>query len=176
MAEVKQDYTTLGGSMLYKLIQRSFPGWFKFNSVYVMQPMYTPSANEKIQTELGTIKSFSLDPPAPPKRMTILNTHAAITNLLANNTDFKVRYGESLPDLIFKDFMLSGDAIANTKNHTCVRGELMSCPGGLGLFENWFETTMKTILAREAYHLGKPLQVDITKEYVNLRPSTIRLS
>jgi len=40
----------------------------------------------------------------------------------------------------------------------------MSCPGGLGLFESWFETTMKTILAREAYHLGKPLQVDITKD------------
>lgn len=150
--------------MLYKLIQRSFPGWFKFNSVYVMQPMYTPKMNESIAKELGTLSTFSLDPPAPPKRMTLLNTHAAISKVLANNTDFKVRYGESLPDLIFSDFMLSGDGAANGKNHACVRGQIMSCPADLMVFETWFESRMRKILTREAYTLGKKYQVDITKE------------
>lgn len=29
MAEIKQNYQTLGGSMLYRLIHRAFPKWFK---------------------------------------------------------------------------------------------------------------------------------------------------
>jgi len=149
---------------MYKLIQRAFPGWFKFNSVYVMQPMYTPKMNAQIIKELGTASSFSLDPPAPPKRMTILNTHAAISALLADNSSFKVRYGESLPDLIFADFMLSGDNTANAQNHTLTRKVLMGCPAGMPVFEAWFETMTRKILAREAYKLKDVYQVDITKE------------
>ena len=41
MNEVQGDPKTLGKSMLYKLIQRGVPGWFPFNSISVMQPMYT---------------------------------------------------------------------------------------------------------------------------------------
>lgn len=153
---------------MYKLIQRAFPGWFKFNSVYVMQPMYTPKMNAEIIKELGTAKSFCLDPPAPPKRMTILNTHSAVSALLGDNTNFKVRYGEKLPDLIFADFMLCGDNKANSKNKMLTRKELMGgCPagpGGMQVFEEYFESMTRKILAREAYKLKDVYQVDITKE------------
>ncbi|PHH86123.1 hypothetical protein CDD83_10692 [Cordyceps sp. RAO-2017] len=53
--EVQPDPKTLGGSVLYRLIQRGLPGWFPFNSVAVMQPFYTPEANERIARELGTM-------------------------------------------------------------------------------------------------------------------------
>ncbi|KAK3178351.1 hypothetical protein OEA41_000486 [Lepraria neglecta] len=82
MTEVNQNYETLGGSMLYRLIHQAFPKWFKFKSVYVMQPMYLPSRNAEIFKKFGTMDQYCLDPPAPPPKATFLNSHAATSALL----------------------------------------------------------------------------------------------
>ena len=164
MAEVQQNYETLGGSMLYRLIHRSFPKWFKFNSIYVMQPMYLPSMNQEIAKQFGTFDQYCLDPPAPPPKMTILSTHAAISSLLNDQKNFKVKYGLQLPDLVFAEYMLQGDGAANRDNHSFVAKRLMNVPGGLDLYARSFEKTMRKVLAREAYKLGNFFQVDITKE------------
>lgn len=164
MAEIKQDYETLGGSMLYRLIQRSFPKWFKFNSVYVMQPMYLPSMNKEIFEKFRIMDQYCMDAPAPPPKLTILNTHAAISALLNDQANFKVKYGLQLPDLVFPEYMLQGDGPKNTENHKFVVQRLFNVPGGLDLYAKAFEATMRKILTRESYKLGDPFQVDISKE------------
>ncbi|KAL8910281.1 MAG: hypothetical protein Q9171_004404 [Xanthocarpia ochracea] len=164
MAEVKQNYDTLGGSMMYRLIQRAVPKWFKFNSIYVMQPMYLPSMNEEIAKELGTIDQYNLGPPAPPPNITVLTTHAAIAALLDDQANFKVKYGMQLPDLVFPEYMLQGDGDANRENHKFVAQRIMNVPGGLDLYAEAFHETMRKILAREAYKLGNQFQVDMTKD------------
>ena len=164
MAEVQQNYDTLGGSMLYRLIHRAVPKWFKFNSIYVMQPMYLPKMNEEIAKEFNTIDLYSLDPPAPPPKITVLSTQAAISALLNDQANFKVKYGMQLPDLVFPEYMLQGDGAANRDNHAFVAKRMMNVPGGLDLYAKAFESTMRQILAREAYKLGNQFQVDLTKE------------
>ena len=162
MSEVKQNYETLGGSMLHRLIHRAFPNWFKFNSVYVMQPMYLPSMNVEIFKQLGTLDQYCLDPPAPPPKMTILNKHASISALLNDQANFKVKYGMKLSDLVFPDFMFMGDGPTHRANHAFVAERVMS--PGMGTYAKSTEETMRKILARESYKLGEPFQVDITKE------------
>lgn len=164
MTEVQSINETLGGSMLYRLIHRAFPKWFKFNSLYVMQPMYLPSMNQEIAKQFGTIDQYSPDPPAPPPKMTILSTHTAISSLLNDQRNFKVKYGVQLPDLVFADYMLQGDGTANGENHKLVAQRMINVPGGLDLYQNSFEQTMRRILTREAYKLGDYFQVDMTKE------------
>ena len=166
MAEITQDYETLGGSMLHKLMHRSFPKWFKFNTVYVMQPMYLPSMNVEIFKEFGTIDQYCLDPPAPPPKMTILNSHEAVKTLLNDQANFKVKYGIQLPDLVFPEYMLQGDGPKNRENHAFVVKRIMEISGGMNLYAKSTEETMRRILARESYKLGDRFQVDITKEYV----------
>ncbi|KAL8627546.1 hypothetical protein Q9189_006747 [Teloschistes chrysophthalmus] len=164
MAEVKQNYDTLGGSMMYRLIQRAVPKWFKFNSIYVMQPMYLPSMNKEIAEQFGTIDQYSLDPPAAPPKTTVLSTHAAIAALLDDQANFKVKYGMQLPDLVFPEYMLQGDGAANRENHRFVAQRMMNVPGGLDLYAKAFDESMRTILKRESYKLGKQYQVDMTKD------------
>ena len=151
--------------MLYRLIQRAVPKWFKFNSIYVMQPMYLPSMNKEIAEEFKTIDQYSLDPPAPPPKTTILNTHAAISALLNDQANFKVKYGIQLPDLVFPEYMLQGDGPTNRENHSFVAQRMLNVPGGLDLYAKAFEETTRKILARESYKLGPQYQVDMTKEY-----------
>ena len=160
--------------MLYRLIQRAVPGWFKFNSIYVMQPMYLPSMNIEIAKEFNTIDQYSLDPPAQPPKKTLLNTHAAISALLNDQANFKVKYGLQLPDVVFKDYMLQGDGAANRENHSFDAQRILNVPGGLDLYAKAFDETTRKILARESYKLGPQYQVDMTKEYVTAVPSDIR--
>ena len=150
--------------MLYRLVQRAVPKWFKFNSIYVMQPMYLPSMNQEIAKQFNTIDQYSLDPPAPPPKITLLNTHAAISAVLNDPANFKVKYGMQLPDLVFAEYMLQGDGAANRENHAFVAKRIMNVPGGLDLYAKAFEDTMHKILAREAYKLGDRYQVDMTRE------------
>ena len=150
--------------MLYRLIHRAFPKWFKFNSVYVMQPMYLPSMNAEIFKKFGTMDQYCLDPPAPPPKVTVLNSHAAISALLNDQANFKVKYGMQLPDLVFPEFMLQGDGRKNTDNRKFVGQRMMNVPGGMDLYAKSFDETTRKILARESYKLGDTFQVDITKE------------
>ncbi|CAI4218929.1 unnamed protein product [Parascedosporium putredinis] len=76
------------GSMLYKLIQRGLPGWFPFNSVAVMQPMYTKKANIQIAKKLGTIDQFTVDDPKPPKQPIIVTSNATAKKALSNPDTF----------------------------------------------------------------------------------------
>ena len=129
-----------------------------------MQPMYLPSMNAEIFKQIDTIGQFCLDPPAPPRKVTLLNTHAAISALLNDQANFKVKYGVQLPDLVFPEYMLQGDGPKNTDNHKFVGQRLMNVSGGLDLYAKSFDEATRKVLARESYKLGNTFQVDITKE------------
>ncbi|KAM3542308.1 hypothetical protein ARSEF1564_004756 [Beauveria bassiana] len=121
MNEVTGDPKTLGGSMLYKLIQRGVPGWFPFNSIAVMQPMYTKKANMDIAKELGTLEQYSLEPAKPPKLPVVISTAAGIKQVLGNPDAFPLGWGEVLNNIFYgkRDvgwFMLAGTEPRNIEH------------------------------------------------------------
>jgi hypothetical protein len=62
MDEVTPNPAGLKGSMFYKLIQRALPGWFKYDSIYLWQPMYTPDKNIELVIDQKKIKEFTRQP------------------------------------------------------------------------------------------------------------------
>jgi len=48
MREVTSDPDILKGSVFHRLWQRAFPGYFKYNSVLLWQPFYTPKMNLEV--------------------------------------------------------------------------------------------------------------------------------
>ncbi|PHH71179.1 hypothetical protein CDD82_6708 [Ophiocordyceps australis] len=119
--EVQYDPKTLGGSMLYKLIQRGLPGWFPYNSVAVMQPMFTKAANARIATELGTIAQYTLDDPKPPPHRVVLVTSAAMKQVLGQSDKFAVPWLPGFNALFpgkktYEWYMLAGDEPRNAEH------------------------------------------------------------
>jgi hypothetical protein len=115
--------------MFYKLIQRAFPGWFAFNSIYVMQPMFTPSKNQEIAEELGTIKMYSTNPPATPPALSLVTSHAVATAVQSNKQIFRVPWLKGLNDMFpgkksYESFMLGGDAESNAEQRKLVESVL----------------------------------------------------
>jgi linoleate 10R-lipoxygenase len=168
--EVQQDYKTLGGSMLYKLIQRGIPGWFPFNSVAVMQPMYTKKKNEEIAKEIGTIKQYTLDDPQPPHNTVVLSTAAAIREVLSNPKQFVVIWNAGLSQLFpgektFDWYMLAGDAEQNLA-HRASFGKAMSKIKNIsGAVNDFIQTIGKQIIEKETFELKKGLnQIDLMRD------------
>ncbi|KAF5138262.1 Psi-producing oxygenase A [Metarhizium anisopliae] len=168
--EVQQDYKTLGGSMLYKLIQRGVPGWFPFNSVAVMQPMYTKKANEKIAQELGTLDQYTLDDPKPPGMPITISANASIKQIFDNPAQFAVPWLKSFNCLFpgKKDlgwFMLAGDethGYANRAGFGKAMGNIPHLHHAMNEFIHGVGTQM---IQKETFRLKEGLnQADLVRD------------
>ncbi|TDZ65292.1 Psi-producing oxygenase A [Colletotrichum trifolii] len=173
--EVQQDYKTLGGSMLYKLIQRGLPGWFPFNSVAVMQPMYTKKANAAIAEELGTIGQFSLAGVKAPPKPVVVSTAASVRHVLGNPKQFVVPWLPALnslfsgsgsgPDKDVGWFMLAGDQPRNAQH----RGDFVKALGKLPNLHEAVHALVERegarLMEREAFRLRDGLfQLDLVRD------------
>lgn len=187
MAAVAQDYKTfvpilflftladslcsLGGSMMYRLIQRAVPGWFPFNSLHVMQPMFTRKMNEEIARQFGTIAQYTLNDPSPPRRPVVLTKHALIRKVLKDQRCFVVPWAAGLNQIFpgkedYSTYMLGGDKVVNTAQRNLV-GDILYGPADFKkLLSDFVMTVGKSYLKANMFTLGKSLQqIDIIREY-----------
>lgn len=168
--EVQQDYKTMGGSMLYKLIQRGLPGWFPFNSIAVMQPMYTKQANEQIARELGTIQQFTLDDPKPPRKAVPIFTSAAIKQALSSPKQFVVPWLSAVNALFpgKKDlgwFMLAGDEPRNYQQRGDMVKAMSKIPQLHAAVHDFVARVGSQLIQKETFQLREGLhQIDLIRD------------
>ncbi|OLN97847.1 Psi-producing oxygenase A [Colletotrichum chlorophyti] len=167
--EVQQDYKTLGGSMLYKLIQRGLPGWFPYNSIAVMQPMYTKKANQAIAKELGTIEQYTLDDPKPPAKPVVVTSSVAIKEVLGNPGKFVVPWLSPLTALNPKKdiswFMLAGDEPRNFQHRVNMLKAMGKVPNLHNAVHEFVERVGSQLIEKETFKLKEGLcQMDIIRD------------
>ena len=102
--------------MFYKLLLRGLPGFFDFNSVYAMQPMYTSRANRDILTRLKTIDQFSLKPPEAPKVVHHIKSYDPVQTIMQNRDIFKSPWESSIGSLVSRS-AFDGLNAFESKNH-----------------------------------------------------------
>ncbi|KHN98764.1 heme peroxidase [Metarhizium album ARSEF 1941] len=168
--EVQQDSKTLGGSMLYKLIQRGVPGWFPFNSVAVMQPMYTKKANATIAQELGTLHQYTLDDPKPPETAVVISTHASIRRVLDSPKQFAAPWLKAFSFLLpgKKDwswFMLTGDEAHSSGHETSFDKAIGSIPDVYHAMGELIGGVGAQMMQRETFRMREGLhQLDLMRD------------
>lgn len=156
--------------MFHKLVHRALPGWFPFNSLHIMQPMYTRKANKQIAAKLGNTKLYTEADPAPPRRAVIVTQNELVRKILSDQATFKEPMGICLADLFpgkrdLSNYMLAGDMASNTAQRNLVGDVLYgsrSLKTSLGGFLSSFSEEQ---LKDESLKLGRDLyQVDILRE------------
>ncbi|KAH6656789.1 hypothetical protein BKA67DRAFT_655098 [Truncatella angustata] len=156
--EIQQDYMTMVGSMLYKLIQRGLPGWFPFNSITVMQPMYTKQANEKTAKELGTFDQFTTDDPTPPRKLVVLKSSAAIKQVSENTKQFPVPWLPAMNSIFpgkkdYNWYMLSGTDAKNHENRVSITKALSKATNLHEAIHDCIECVGKQLIEKEFFKL-----------------------
>ncbi|GIZ44782.1 hypothetical protein CKM354_000797100 [Cercospora kikuchii] len=157
--EVEQDYETLGGSMLYKLIQRGLPGWFPFNSLHVMQPMFTKKTNEQIAKEIGTFGDYTLDDPKPPPMPKIVKTAKEAKAILRDSQNFASPWFKAFEQLAdghdYNHFMLSGEGSAQASQRQLMESLLFRLPEFKQLVRNTAYHYAYSYFKSEMFYWGK---------------------
>lgn len=169
--EVQQDYQTLGGSMLYKLIQRGLPRWFPYNSIAVMQPMYTKKANEAIAKEIGTFHLYTTDDPKPPPKPVVVASSAAIKQVLDNPKQFVLPWLKPL-QAMFTDskkdiswFMLAGDEQKNFQHRINIKKAIGKLPNLHTAIHEFVDRVGAQLIEKETFKLREGLyQMDLIRD------------
>ena len=156
--------------MFYKLFQRALPGWFPYNSLHIMQPMFTRKMNEQIAKEIGTIDQYTLADPKPPAKPVVLMKASIIQKVLKDQANFRVPWAAPLNDIFpgkkdYSSFMLGGDKAANTAQRNMLGAILYGPNEFKHLLSESVTSLAKVFLKAEALKLREGLQqIDIIRE------------
>ncbi|KAI5803941.1 heme peroxidase [Geopyxis carbonaria] len=153
ITEVASEPNILGGARMHQLILNAFPKYFKFNSVYAMQPFYTPKENRNIFYNHGTADLYSFDPPSLQPPVVPVTTHAGLMAVLADNANFRVPWGAKMASL--QTYMLAGDTPNCAAQRNVVKDALYSVTDANWKFVSYTKEITLKLLRREAYVLGR---------------------
>lgn len=183
--EVDYDTNIDGGQVMSKLIFRAFPNYFVNNSIYAHFPFVTPNENKKIHVNLGTSNQYSWEKPKGRPNLVVIKSYKAATQVLENQKDFKVTWGEAInfltktndEKILAQDYCLAGDGRANSANRQFVTKCLhpAQAPWQAEVRE-FFKTTTSRLLKQHAFTLpqvqaqysGCTYEVDLVRDVISL--------
>ncbi|KAH7112773.1 heme peroxidase family protein [Dactylonectria estremocensis] len=142
--EASSDYDVAGGGVMYKLLMRAFPGWYRANSVSALYPFTTPEGNKETFDKLGTSQDLDFNKP------------------VFNQSQFRVPWGPHTFQLTHHDYMLSGDSPANARQRVVVQDCLYSPENGLEEVRRFYEETTTKLIRQNSRKIGDSYQVDVS--------------
>lgn len=176
MKEVTPDPTVLKGSVMHRLFQRAFPGWYSPDSIMMFHPFYTPEANAKFAKAQGYAANFKMTEtakgfntaaslPKKPAKPLYLTNFADIKALLSDKSDTIVHPArlrrENLPAKIaevLKPRQEQSKSASQSKPIEVKRKALVE----------YFTDIMTGMIQRNCIAMGqeKPVyQIDVTKDF-----------
>ncbi|KAI1917442.1 hypothetical protein LOZ39_000434 [Ophidiomyces ophidiicola] len=156
------------GGVMYKLLMRAFPGWYRPNSVYAQFPFTTPGRNQEVFAKYGRAGQYIYDKPSfigPP--IPIL-TWQGVVDVLNDQAQFKVPWGPHTLQLTQHDYMLSGDLKANSQQREFVKKCLFEPRNYLEEVQKFYEAVTSSFLREYSKKAGNSYQVDVVQDIGNL--------
>jgi cytochrome P450 len=174
--EIQYDTSVDDGAVMYKVILRAFPNFFKGNSVYAHFPFVIPSENLVILKSLGRADKYSWDKPARVPDLIVVKSYAAAKKILDDKTNWKVTWGEAITFLTSQpkkkngvDYCLAGDNPLNAASRVMVKKGLYPKDWQQEV-KKFYEQTTTKLLKSYSYKVPgtKTYQVDIVRDVANL--------
>ncbi|ROV93831.1 hypothetical protein VMCG_08781 [Cytospora schulzeri] len=168
--EVSSDTDVAAGGVMYKLLMRAFPGWYRANSIYALYPFSTPDKMREIFAKHGTPNRIPLDydPPVFINAPFPVTTWKGVVDVLHDQQRFKVPWGNHIHQLTGHDYMLSGDEPVNTQQRKEVQEALYKPKDTLEDVRKFYETVTVNLVRKNKRSLGQVYQIDIVKDIGNV--------
>ncbi|EAS28473.3 fatty acid oxygenase [Coccidioides immitis RS] len=156
------------GGVMYKLLMRAFPSWYRPNSVYALFPFTTPEKNREVFTKHGSVNQYSFDRPSLTMPPIPVSTWKGVVDVLNDQARFKVPWGPHTFEMTKHDYMLSGDSKANAEQREFVSKCLFEPKKGLEEVRKFYEAVTLNFLRKHGRKAGNTYQVDAVREIGNL--------
>ncbi|KAH6690332.1 heme peroxidase [Plectosphaerella plurivora] len=166
-AEADSNSDVAGGGVMYKLLMRAFPSYYRANSVYAMYPFTVPSRTKENFATIPNMPVLDYLAPQYVANPTPVFSWKAVTEILSDQAQFRVPWGPHTFQLTGHDYMLSGDTRANACQREVVKKCLYSPQDGMAQVRSFYEKTTTAYLRKYSRKLGSSFEVDIVKEIGN---------
>lgn len=171
--EVSSDLAVDHGHVFYKLFLRAFPNHFQPNSIYAHYPFVIPTENHAILSKLEQVDKYDFSRPARIQKPTPITSYIACRSTLEDQQNFKVTWGKAIKFLMHNsgkefgaDFMLSGDAPANTNSRN-IMGSALYRDKWEDEVKSFYENITLQLLREKSYKISGTNQVDIVRDVGN---------
>lgn len=156
------------GHVIYKLIMRAFPKYYRASSVYAMFPFVVPDENRNILRDLKREEKFEYEEPSKVEDPVEISTWHGVTSVLGNKKTYKVPWGEHTTYLTGHDYMLSYDTDNEVTQRNFVDKSLYCPRHALQEVRDFYEfTTMELIKAQMHKLTPKVFQLDAVRDVGN---------
>ncbi|KAI9928451.1 hypothetical protein MW887_002496 [Aspergillus wentii] len=162
------DFDVANGGVMYKLLMRAFPGWYRPNSVYALYPFTTPDGNLEIFEKTNKAKYLDFTKPSFVGLPVAVTTWKGVVDVLNDQQRFHVPWGEHTYQLTGHDYMLSGDTPDDAAQRIFVKECLYRPHDALDQVRRFYEATTTDLIKKHSRKLGNSYQVDFVKEIGNL--------
>jgi linoleate 8R-lipoxygenase/9,12-octadecadienoate 8-hydroperoxide 8R-isomerase/linoleate 8R-lipoxygenase/9,12-octadecadienoate 8-hydroperoxide 8S-isomerase len=165
---------------MHKLIFRAFPNHFEYNSIYAHFPFVVPSENKVILEALDTAEQYSWAKPARKIDPVVLKSHKTTTQVLSNNKDFYVPWGQTISYLVTppkrepayaRQFCLSGDGPPAHASRDHVKKCLYAPSNWNAEIAHFYQQTTTNFLHHEERRVllpgGQQYEADIVRDVIN---------
>ncbi|KAF2016877.1 heme peroxidase [Aaosphaeria arxii CBS 175.79] len=158
------------GCVFYKLFLRAFPHHFVQDSVYAHYPLTIPSAMKEALQDLKKDKLYNFDKPKYHKPHSFVFEYKTATEIMKNQTDFKVTWGKAIEYLMgpsARDFMLAGDGKPNQASRDMMSKALYVSDWDREV-RHYYATKTQALLKSKTAKIANFNQVDIIRDIGNL--------
>ncbi|KAF2020693.1 heme peroxidase [Aaosphaeria arxii CBS 175.79] len=166
--ETASDPSVAGGGVLYRLLMRSFPRWYRANSIYAFFPFTIPSEMRAIKENLGQAAAYDWTRPTLNDKAVIVNTWKAATDVLLNPHIFKVPWGRALTRLSSYGVMLGSDGTESSQQRDFITHAIFEPPTTLKEIRFLFERVTIDLLEAHTLSLSGSWEIDVVRDVATL--------
>lgn len=87
---VKSDPEVAGGGVIYNLLMRAMPSFYRGNSVYAMFPFTHPNKTRDLLEKIHKLDDYDFSYPCMKPQPKPVKSHKAVADILKNSRSFKV--------------------------------------------------------------------------------------
>ncbi|KAF2642870.1 fatty acid oxygenase [Massarina eburnea CBS 473.64] len=161
--EASTDDSPSGGGVMYKLLMRAFPDWYRGNSIYASYPFTVPSEMRRINKSLNQISDYSYESPRLTTKPIIVTTWRGVNNVMLYSRSYTVPYGKALGQLGDFEYMLNADTLAATEQRKVISRAVYSPVASIDDFSRCITTITHDLIVRYSNKLRNIYEFDATK-------------
>ncbi|KAL8280760.1 hypothetical protein RQP46_006764 [Phenoliferia psychrophenolica] len=156
------------GGVVGKILLRTLPTVYKFNSIFALFPFSTPETTRKNLTKLGIADQYDFSRPTAAAEWRPAFTYDACSNILADHHTFGVIYDPNIKDLTIgkSGFFLGFDDVKKHARDRSIMDQALFPKGYEVPLQKFYRETTQNLIKESAwsYDQGKTFNLDVVRD------------
>ncbi|KAI4698856.1 hypothetical protein J4E81_005468 [Alternaria sp. BMP 2799] len=158
------EYSIDGGGVMYKLLMRVFPEYYRGNSIYAHYPLTTPVEMRRRQKSLGHETDFCYEKPRYGSPPTVITDYKMILRILRDQTLYTTAWTHTLRQLEYQPHVLLGHTSAAIKQQDIIRQAILGPEESVDIFAHFLNLKTTQLVQNNSKWLFKVAEIDAIKD------------